>query len=233
VPPLPYAAKLLSHALHWQHWVIFLIEAVLIGVLHPLGLYFPEWKERLDLLYPPFAAVLLITVVVGLVIAGYQLHSETEKENKKLEEQLKPRLEICSGTWKFGDRWRIRVRNLSKGPVQFSIRLEHTEPHIEYQVPALLQITGTPPPHRESIIPGDGEALVDVLIESFFETPSIGLLSAEHPSLAVPIPRVNYNILICAFPVSLGGGTARHKFRITLQGQGTLTLSDAGEPMNC
>src|SRR5262245_49163303 len=157
---------------------------------------------------------------------------QREHEAHKLTlERLRPKLEISSVPQKFELRWRIKVRNLSKTTVRFGAKLERINPGIgSYQVPARLQITGTEPPYREGDIPGEGEAWVDVLTEAVFESETeVGLLSAEEPSEDITIPKVDYVMRVCVFPVSEGyGGEARHRFYYTRIPSGVWILSDAG-----
>src|SRR5262249_40499724 len=139
--------------------------------------------------------------------------------------------------------------NRSRVAVKISVRLEHISPPNLYQVPAYLQLTGSAPPHRETIIPGDGEALVDLIEEP--EIPIaraggiiipgspyyglnvstvLGLLSAEDPPSAVPIPRRNYDLLIRAFVTPDGGNAALRRFSILIQPDNTIITTDAGTP---
>jgi hypothetical protein len=79
-----YAWQLLRESMHWEVVTLEIIEGFIILAVHPLERVFPEWKEKLDALQMIFAASLFSTFFIGLLIAGYLLHSKEEREKDSL-----------------------------------------------------------------------------------------------------------------------------------------------------
>jgi len=214
------------------------VLAVGITVLGLFGVQIPYW-------------VALAVFVGGIVLALLKAAKGEYDKRVELARRLRPKLSISSGTKKEEDRWRIRVCNLTGATVRFGASLEGINPPIDYRVPARLQITGSPPPYRESDIPAEGEASVDVvqiqqqpllLSEHLSKGPAqasqppsalrIVMLSAEDPAGPVKIETKRYEITICVFPVQPSEGNAeRRAFYIIPQPDGTVLLSDAGISM--
>jgi hypothetical protein len=215
------------------------LSSFLAGVLQMLTLFgvpIPSW-------------VALVVFFAGIILALLAAAKSQYDKTVELAKRLRSKLSICSGVKWGGDRWRIKALNLSDATVRFGASLERillpAGYQLDYQVPMRLQITGSPPPHRESDIPakvGDnpGEAYVDVILVQMVLTsdhpglvPSIEILSAEYPPAAIPIPTVRCEVVISVFPISpSGGGAARGKFYIIPQPDGMVFLSNAGVPVS-
>jgi hypothetical protein len=196
---------------------------VLFGLLGPLG-----YKVGLE---SPYVIATLVALGAWIGCALYLAGREHYQGRLRLAEKLKPQLSIRRVAKKVGDRWRIVVQNVSERTVRFSARLESIDPMIEnYQVPAFLQVTGTPPPHRQADIPGKGEALIDLCTERFdAQLQRMVFVSAEHPAGDILVPRTRYTVLVSAFPVppDVGNPTER-RFYLIPQPDGSMILSDAG-----
>ena len=201
----------------------------LIELLGIIVLSFPQFREDFEDFRRMTIWLLIGTFVFGLLLAGWSMYSEQEKKKLSLEERLRPSLEICSGTRHEEGRFRIRVKNLSDVTVRYSARLEKINPAIKYRTPAHLEITGVPYPRREGDIPAKKEGLVDVFVEeSLFHQTPFGLLSAEDPPAAIPIPQTNYEIVICVYSTIPQGAEVSRRFYLVNQSGGTLALTDGG-----
>jgi hypothetical protein len=204
-----------------KQWVYYMTGGILaatMAVLGAFGVPIPSW-------------IAWVFVVGGVIWAIYQAGLHSHNERRKLAEQLRAKLEICPGTERAGDRWRIRVRNLSAQTVRFSARIESLNPPPTHHIPAHLQITGSSPPHREAEIPGGGVSHVDVVLESW--SWGFGILAAGHPPEPFVVPKSRHELVICAYTISPNGGSpARRRFSIIPQsGQRPdppVILSDGG-----
>jgi hypothetical protein len=239
-----YAGRLFVASLHWPLLVLELVEIIILVALHPLEINFPDWKEAVDVMYVVFAGLLVLTFFIGLLIAGYHLHSKEEKAKNHLEEKLRPALQVCGAIPRSaGSHLRIGVHNRSAMTVRFSVKITSIEPPLPRydKIPNFLQIDDSDPPHREAHLEGGGYALVNVLAWIGDDQDKAhrlyGLLVAsplvmDNPSAgAISLPRDHYRIRVQAFPVSPEGpASVPRDFYIIPQANGMLLLSDAGVP---
>jgi hypothetical protein len=164
------------------------------------------------------------TVILAFFFAGRNEHLE----RLRLAKLLKPKLRISSGSVPGEDRWRVRVHNLSGRTVRFSAKLVSITPGARrLPIPSYLQITGTPDPHRVGEVSANGDALVDVCMNI---GQTIDFLSAESPATIVEVAKTEYEIRICAYPISPDdGGACLRSFFIKPERDGSLMLFDAGK----
>jgi hypothetical protein len=211
----------------WAHGVWALtgsVLAVILAVLSIFGITLPVW-------------VAWLLLVAGVVTSVYLAGLDTHNKRLALADKLNPKLEILGITQRneANNHWRIKIHNPCAVSMRFSVQLESISPPPRGQgdhlaIPAFLQLTYTIPPHKESEIPAGGHHLVDV----FVDTPhgaadKIGMLTVGHiDGHPPPMPRVRYEIVVCAFPLSAFGGAAtRRSFFIIPQQDGGMVFSDA------
>jgi hypothetical protein len=140
-----------------------------------------------------------------------------------------PTLEICPTTITSQHHHRIRIRSRSPHTVRIAVNLTDLTPGIGHPLPSRLKILGSVAPYREAELPGNGEAIVEVLAHSPM-APTMRFGIAEE--FAVDGPVQSYGMVVCAFPVSSEGGVAvRRRFRVLLASDNTATLAGDGEPL--
>jgi hypothetical protein len=233
--------------------VLEIIEILILLILHPIEIRVPESKENVEVLYIVFAALLALTFLISLLVAGKHLHSEEERKRKEAERRLEPDLEICADVpTSTGKHQRIKVRNRSSVTIRFSVKLTSLVPGLPHydKIPNFLQIDDSDHPHhKESLVEGGGCALVNVLacVGRNQQGPLYALQIAS-PGIIPPmpvmgggfvvstagdiaIPNDHYRIRVQTFPVDSGGVVSEPRdFYITPQPGGTLLLHDAGKP---
>jgi hypothetical protein len=210
-----------------KDWMAFVtgLGALALSILAALRTWFGIPGD-----IPPW--IFWASAVTCFFICAYRVWHKELQAHRTTRARLSAVLEICEGTKPSGDHHRIRVRNVSSRTVRFSAKLVSISQHVDYPIPAFLQLDGTQPPHRENEIEGGGLAYVNVLV-----CPSDGrlaLLIASFPVEApVPIGMQECKMRIRVFPLSPQDGKGDDRcFRLKPQGDGRVMLIDMGRPLD-
>jgi hypothetical protein len=76
--------RLLKRSFHGTLRVLEIGEAVVAIVVHVLGYFFPQYKESLERLFLVLVALLVVTFLVGILIAAYGSNHELEADRNQL-----------------------------------------------------------------------------------------------------------------------------------------------------
>jgi hypothetical protein len=216
---------------------------VLRGIYLYLTMIFADWKGWMAgglsvglavvaATFEPSAVVarslFWTAAVVALLAVTFRAWWREHLEHAKALHRLERRLELCSGTSRVLNRYRLRVCNLSEATVRYGALLEQITPSIDWPLPARLEITGSQPPRLEGEIAGGGEGLVELLMYSPHQPTMRFAVGEDYPHC----PVMDYSLLVCVFPTGPDGGLpARRRFRVKLDRNGDAIVTDEGEPV--
>jgi hypothetical protein len=225
-----------------KHWVSIATGSTISAIVGLLGLFalLPSW------------AIGTFIITFGLLFASFSVWKEEHLARVKVEESLRPILEIDSVPSEplaNGYR-RIKVWNRSAHQVRFIARLESIKPGWGVHVPVELSAT-----HGKEIIPARSFAQVDFYLdrEELVFPPGYLPVIPVQPGSAAPLPegvrrerilallpiydgrsfrhqlpRQRYELVLSVSPIDPNGVGDKRRFYVTPQPNGDLIFGDGG-----
>jgi hypothetical protein len=89
MPFLTYFWGLLRRSFHGTFRALEIGEALTAMIVHVLGYFVHEWKDTLEILFVALLGALLLTFLIGLLVAAHFSQKEIEKSASEKETELR------------------------------------------------------------------------------------------------------------------------------------------------
>jgi hypothetical protein len=215
-------------ASHIAHQILVILSAVMaiVAAISFEHSSHEEHKEMTWAIITP-AIFFLVFLAASFVVYGWKRYREEYDRRIKIEESLKPKLEILGTVSNIYNNFRLRVRNLSAKTLRCRARLQSTIPPIPHPLPILLLPTHSNP-QLEAEVTDKGicefELVCDVgnmfQIQYATNPPTVGNFRKDR----------RYEIIVSATPSGNEEGTTVYRrFYIITQPDMSIIISDGGE----